>query len=29
MALFTPQHTPADADRHTDAFAGALAELFG
>ena len=29
MALFTPQHTPADADRHTEAFAGALAELFG
>ena len=29
MALFTPQHVPADADRHTEAFADALAELLG
>ena len=29
MALFTPQHVPADADRHTEAFEGALDELLG
>jgi glutamate-1-semialdehyde 2,1-aminomutase len=29
MALFTPHHSPADADRHTEVFDAALAELFG
>lgn len=27
MALFCPAHTPADVDRHTDVFAGAVAAL--
>ncbi len=29
MALFTPFHTPADADRHSEVFDAALTELFG
>jgi glutamate-1-semialdehyde 2,1-aminomutase len=29
MALFTPYHAPADADRHTEVFDAALTELFG
>ncbi len=29
MALFTPFHTPADADRHAEIFDAALTELFG
>jgi glutamate-1-semialdehyde 2,1-aminomutase len=29
MALFTPFHAPADADRHSEVFDAALAELFG
>ena len=29
MALFTPFHSPADADRHTEIFDAALTELFG
>jgi glutamate-1-semialdehyde 2,1-aminomutase len=29
MALFTPFHAPADADRHTEVFDAALTELFG
>jgi glutamate-1-semialdehyde 2,1-aminomutase len=29
MALFTPSHTPADVDRHTEVFGAALTELFG
>jgi hypothetical protein len=27
MALFSPFHTIADVDRHTEVFAGAVAEL--
>jgi glutamate-1-semialdehyde 2,1-aminomutase len=29
MALFTPHHAPADADRHTELFDAALTQLFG
>ncbi len=29
MALFSPHHTPADVDRHTEVFAGAVEALVG
>jgi hypothetical protein len=29
MALFSPQHTEADVDRHTAAFEDAVAALLG
>ena len=29
MALFTPYHSPSDADRHSEIFDAALTELFG
>jgi glutamate-1-semialdehyde 2,1-aminomutase len=29
MALFTPFHSPVDADRHSEIFGAALSELFG
>ncbi len=29
MALFSPQHTPADVDRHTEVFGQAVAALLG